>query len=352
MSNYTFLERIFSIKNQYSQNNRIFKVVCVLGVQIKIRSKKLEHIKQQEYKLDTALEFSQKCLEQINFLEEGVDYLKNYPLDWYDERQYVENLKIQFCRANGYSLNLENPKTLSEKLYWLRAYDNTPLKTQLADKYLVREYVKEKIGEEYLIPLLGVYDHFDEIDFDSLPQRFVIKCNHGSSYNIIVGDKSTFNKEEAKIKTTVWLNENFAYRYGEMHYRDIPPKIIIEEYIENIEGAIYDYRYYSFNGKPTNIIVGNIQHNRRAFFDLEWNDLKATYSVCEFEDNVLKPKNLTKMNELASILAQGIKFARIDFYNIGGQIYFGEITFTPRVGNDNFNPPKWNIKLGDLLKLD
>lgn len=145
-------------------------------------------------------------------------------------------------------LDLENPKTYNEKMQWLKLYDSIPMKTRLADKYLVREWVIEKIGEEYLVTLLGVWDNFDEIDFDKLPDKFALKANHGCDWNIIVTDKSKFDKEDARRKFKSWLGINFAFRNGlELHYLNIPPKIIAEEYLEDIN--LYDYKFMCFNGE-------------------------------------------------------------------------------------------------------
>ena len=296
---------------------------------------------------------------RIQFIQDIIDKIRGkkkiIPIDWSDKEKYVENIKQSFKNYYGYDLDLDNPKTFSEKMMWLRVYDNTPLKTKCADKYLVREYVKEKIGEEYLIPLLGVYDNFDDIDFDSLPNQFVMKCNHGSGYNIIVKDKTNFDKESAKEKINKWLNEDFGTLYGEIHYSSIKRKIIIEQYIENIDGDIEDYKYCCFNGKPYYIMYctdrasGNTKY---TFLDLNCKNLQFNCHGELFTKNVEPPINLQLMYVLAEKLSNDFKQVRVDLYNIEGKIYFGELTFTPFGGYYNFQPSEWNFKLGELLDLN
>ena len=169
---------------------------------------------------------------------------------------YAGELKDWYKLHTGKTLDLENPQTLNEKIQWLKLFDTTPLKTRLTDKYLVREWVREQIGEKYLIPLLGVWDNFDEIDFDALPEKFVLKANHGCHWNIVVKNKKEFNKDDAKEKMNKWLNTNYAFIYGlELQYKEIKPRIIAEKYLENYHGDIYDYRIWCLNGHPVYIAV-------------------------------------------------------------------------------------------------
>lgn len=297
------------------------------------------------------IKFIQKIIDKIR----GKKHFKHIKIDWKNKELYVQNIKNSFKNCYGYDLDLENPKTLSEKMMWLRVYDNTPLKTKCADKYEVREYVKEKIGEEYLIPLLGVYDDFDEIDFDKLPNQFVMKCNHGCGYNIIVKDKNNFNKEEAKEKINTWLKEDFGAKFGEIHYSSIKPRIIIEEYIENIDGDIEDFKYFAFDGKVHSIMYCTDRASgvvKNSFFDLNWKNLYFHYFGELLTKEVEKPKNFELMNEIAEKLSKDFKHVRVDLYNIEGKIYFGELTFTGYGGYYNFQPIEWNRKLGDLLDLN
>lgn len=191
-----------------------------------------------------------------------------------DSSKYPTELARWYESVIGTPLDLENPQTFNEKIQWLKMYDSTSLKTRLTDKYLVREWVAEKIGERYLIPLLGVWGTFNEIDFDTLPNQFVLKANHGSGWNVIVKDKFTLNKVDAKAKFDEWIKLNYAYIAGlELHYKDIVPKIIAEKYIENDEGGVYDYKIHCFNGKPMYIhYIGDRAYHtaKEAFFDTEW----------------------------------------------------------------------------------
>lgn len=262
-----------------------------------------------------------------------------------------------YKKRTGKKLNLENPVTFNEKIQWSKLYDVTPLKTQLADKYLVREWVKEKIGEEYLIPLLGVWDKFDDIDFDKLPDQFVLKANHGSGWNIIVTDKKQFNRVEAKKKFDRWLNTNFAYLTLEMQYEDIKPKIIAEKYIVNENNDLPDYKFFCFDGKVFclyTMINYTFDHSKGqlGFFDRDYKLMpyhRGEYAP--IKEQLPKPKNFEKMVELAEILSKGFKHVRVDFYNLNGKIFFGEMTFTTSGGFAVFVPEEFDLLLGKQWNL-
>ncbi len=256
---------------------------------------------------------------------------------------------------NGESvLNLNNPMTFNEKIQWIKLYDSTPLKTRLADKYLAREWLAKKIGEEYLVPLLGVWDSFDEINFQSLPESFVLKCNHGSGWNIIVTNKAQFDIQSAKLHFDEWMKLNYAYINLEMHYRDIPRKIIAEKYLDVSDG-IKDYRFYCFNGMPfqcwVDLYSGTPDHIR-SIFDMNWNKINMR---CGWPDGgeklSKKPKNFEKMKKFSEKLSQPFAFARVDFFEVNEKLYMGEMTFTPMNGMGKFDPPEWDIKLGNQLVL-
>lgn len=270
--------------------------------------------------------------------------------------QYEENLKEWYYDKTGTTLNLEHPVTFNEKIQWLKLYDNTKLKTRLADKYLVREYIKEKIGKQYLIPLLGVYDNFDAINFEELPQKFVMKSNHASGWNIIVENKDSLDIEEARNKFKYWLGKNYAFNVGlELQYKNIVPKIIIEKYIDNGNNELFDYRFFCFSGKVHSIWVdvdsGKPTH-KRNIYDLDWTLLPLTVNYPNDKELERKPQNFKKMIELAEILSEGFKFVRVDLYEVDGNIYFGEMTFTPQSGIGEWNPPEYNKLMGDLIILE
>ncbi len=270
---------------------------------------------------------------------------------------YTKELEDWYNRAMKAELDLDNPKTFNEKIQWMKLYDSTPIKTRLADKYLVRDWVTEKIGEKYLIPLLGVYDNFDDIDFDKLPNRFVIKCNHGCAYNIIVKDKNTFDKDDARHRVQHWMKENFAFKVGlELHYRDIQPKIIIEQFIENKSADdLYDYKFWCFDGQVKYIQFlseRNTAGLKMAFYDLKWNKQSFVYSYPLDQKEIPRPDNLDEMIHLAEKLSKGFSHVRVDFYRLDdGTIYFGEMTFTSASGAGKWNDEKIHRQLGDWIKL-
>lgn len=307
-------------------------------------------------------------LKSIKTIRSIYNLLKKYFLtprpkkvDWSKEdfasyKKNIENAYFQYC-GKKLKLNKENTgnlKTFSEKMQWLRVYDNSPLKTQLADKYLVREWVKNKIGEEYLIPLLGAWENFDDIDFEKMPASFVLKCTHGCGYNIVVPEKSVFNIAEAKIKMDGWMEENFAHYYGEIHYSTIKPRIIAEKYIESFGGDVEEYKFFCFNGTPYFILycfgreAGRLE---RAFYDLQWKRQDFHYLNETFTANAQKPSNLESLTQIAEVLGKDFKHVRVDLYNTKEQIYFGEMTFTTYGGYVRFQPSSKDEELGRLIVL-
>ncbi|MBE6453852.1 MAG: hypothetical protein E7017_03075 [Alphaproteobacteria bacterium] len=269
---------------------------------------------------------------------------------------YPSALCDWYKNVTGYNLNLDNPQTFNEKIQWLKLYDSTPLKTRLADKYLVRDWVKEKIGEQYLIPLLGVYDKFEDIDFAKLPNQFVIKCNHGSGYNIIVTDKEKLNLYDTKQKINKWMKENYAFKCGfELQYRDIKPKIIIEQFLSDNEcDELRDYKITCFNGVPEFIWIDECRYSdhKRNLYDLNWNQLnyKINSKYTTFPSPP-KPFCLDKIISLAKILSEGFSYVRVDFYLVNNKIYFGEMTFTSSSGTEDVLPQSFDKYLASKLVL-
>lgn len=304
-------------------------------------------------KLRKATSTANYCKEYVNAYrkQEKYEYYKNTP-----SKYYIQELGDWFKACTGETLDLENPVTYNQKIQWLKVYDTTPLKTQLTDKYLVRDWVKDKIGEKYLTKLLGVWHNFDDIDFDSLPDKFVLKANHASGFNYIVSDKAKFNRSDARFKFQKWMNTNFAYFWGiELQYRDIKPLIIAEEYLENDDRDLYDYKFWCFNGKPMYIQFlseRNVGGLKMAFFDTEWNKLDFVYNHPLLSHPVEKPDNLDEMLKIAETLSQGFAHVRVDLYRLNnGEIKFGEMTFTSSSGACHWNSPEANKKLGDLITL-
>ncbi|CRF35684.1 glycosyltransferase [Brachyspira suanatina] len=266
-------------------------------------------------------------------------------------------IKEQFRNALGYELNLENPRTFNEKLQWLKLYYHDPLMTKCADKYLVREYIKETIGEKYLIPLIGVWDKVEDINFDSLPNQFVLKVNWGSGQNIIVKDKSQLDIEETKNKLRYWMlpTSNHYYYSYEWPYKNIEPKIICEKYI-SFNKSFFDHKIYCFNGKPYFMHIVENPHSNYTkvnMYDINGHKLDLIFDNYEHIQNLndYTPQYLALLFKLSSQISNHFINARVDFYIMNNNIYFGEITFTPSNGIGKFEPQEWDYKFGELLKL-
>lgn len=268
-------------------------------------------------------------------------------------------LKILFRLRMGYKLDLDNPQTFCEKIQWLKLYNRKPEYTQMVDKYAVKKYVANIIGEEYIIPTLGVWDRFEDIDFDKLPKQFVLKTTHdGGSYGIVIcKDKDVFDYKAAK-KTINRSLRRCSYKVmREWPYKNVKRQIIAEEYLECMGNTdLIDYKFYCFNEQPLYCQVIKDRNSKETidFFDQEWNhqvfyglNPKAIQSSYPID----RPINYDKMVEVASKLSHNIPFARVDLYNIGGKIYFGEITFFPASGFGVFTPSEWDYKLGEWIKL-
>jgi hypothetical protein len=280
----------------------------------------------------------------------------NYKIQKYaPEDKYPEILSDWFQTKNGKKLHLSNPKTFNEKIQWLGLYDLTALKTRLCDKYLVREWIKEKIGEEYLIPLLGVYNSFDEINFDELPDQFALKANHGCGWNVIVKDKKVLDMQKIKSDFAFWMSSNYAYQFGlQLQYRDIEPKIIIEQYMKNLDGDLFDYKVFCFDGKPVYIMFlsDRAVGLKMAFYDTDWNLQPFVYSYPRNDKVVPKPACLEEMLRLSEKLSKGFSHVRVDFYVLNdGTIKFGEMTFSSASGTCKWNPPEYDLILGDMITL-
>lgn len=269
--------------------------------------------------------------------------------------EYPKMLAERYEQVIGHKLNWDDLQTYTEKMQWAKLYDKNPLKAVLTDKYLVREWVEKTIGGEYLIPLLGVWDRFDDIDFSVLPDRFVLKTNHGSGTNLIVKDKSKLNLKRAKRMFDDFMSIDYAYNSDfEMHYTDIKPKIIAEKYMETSTGELPDYKFLCFDGRPYYCWVdsGRFTNHTRNIYDLDWNlqPWGQCYPISEV--SIKKPVQFETMVKLAQRLSEGFPHVRVDFYNIDGNIYFGEMTFTNASGLERIYPDEWDKRLGDLWNLN
>ena len=270
-----------------------------------------------------------------------------------DDRTYIEKL---YRARMGRDLNLENPKLFSEKLQWLKLYDRNPLYTQLVDKYRVREYVAEKLGEEYLIPLLGVWDDPDEIDFDALPDQFVLKCNHNSGTGMcICRDKSKLDYDKVRKELKKGLREDFYRKNREWPYKDVSRKIICEQYLTDSTGSeeLTDYKFFCFHGevKCFKVDFGRFLEHHANWYDKAGNLLPFGETVCTpcFERTIVFPQNLNDMFYAAEKVAEDCQFMRVDLYNVGGRIYIGELTLIPAAGWGTFTDSRWDEILGQWL---
>jgi len=252
-------------------------------------------------------------------------------------------------------MNLKNPQTFNEKMQWLKLYDRNPLYTHLADKYSAREFVKERIGQQYLNELINVYSSVNEIDFESLPDQFALKANHGCGWNIICHDKSQLDIELSKAQLSKWLKSNFYNQKGEWQYKNIPPRIICERYLGDLNKEIaIDYKFYCFTGKPkyVNVVLGRFNNHTEAYYDEKW-ELQSFHDDYPFiEKEVPKPDQWELMVELAKKISEGINFCRVDLYDFNGGVFFGEITFYPYSGFQKFIPPETDFLFGELVSLE
>lgn len=284
-----------------------------------------------------------------------VNALKSFGfLNWMPDKMF---LKYVFHGIMGYKLNLNDPKTFNEKLQWLKLYNRKPEYTMMVDKYKVREYIKEQLGEEYLIPLLGVWDDPDKIDFDALPDQFVLKCNHNSGLGMcICKDKSKLDIPKVKAELRKGLAQDYYLTGREWPYKDVPRKIIAEKYMTDESGELVDYKVHNFGGTPQFILVCSQRFSEEGlhedFYNTSWErlDLKRPARPCT-EEGKSEPSELRKMLAFSSELSKNIPFARTDFYQVNGKLYFGEITLFPASGFEKFEPELWDRKLGDWVKL-
>ena len=267
-------------------------------------------------------------------------------------------LKLIFRGMTGKKLDLKNPQTFDEKLQWLKLYDRKPEYTMMVDKYAVREYIAKTIGEEYLIPLLGVWDSPEEIDFDALPDRFVMKCNHNSGKGMIIcKDKSKLDVELAKKKLSEGLAEDYYLTSREWPYKNVRRKIIAEKYMEDNETKeLRDYKFFCFDGEAKALYIttewkGAETEGKMDFFDINFNhlDIRRKYPNADVPPE--KPKNFDEMRRLAEKLSQNILHLRVDFYEVNGKTYFGELTFTTGAGFATFEQEEWEKTFGDWIKL-
>lgn len=266
-------------------------------------------------------------------------------------------VKMMFYRDMGYNLNLDNPVTFNEKLQWLKVYNHRPEYTAMVDKAAAKEYVASVIGPEYIIPTLGVWDTFEEIDFSTLPEKFVLKTTHDSQSVVICTDKSKFDVEAARERLTASLGRSYYLKYREWPYKNIKPRILAEEYMVDESGTeLKDYKFSCYDGDAKDVMLCYDRASgdtKFYFFDRAWNLLRYNRRGKQAPEGftVPKPKNMDLMFDIASRLSEGIPYLRVDLYNVDGHIYFGELTFFPRSGCDNNLLRETDLLFGSRIQL-
>lgn len=265
----------------------------------------------------------------------------------------IRSLKRRFKRIHGFELNLSNPQTFTEKMQWIKLYGKLERFSKYVDKYEVRQIIKEKIGEQHLVPLIGIYENVYNIEFESLPKSFVMKATHGCGWNIIVKDKLLLDWNDTREKMNRWVNSNWYNNSNEPNYKPLKGRVIIEELLQDPSGDLKDFKFFCFHGNPKYIQVDGDRFNnqKRDIFDLGWNKLPYEVVYPNFPKTLDKPKHLNDMISIARQLAQGFAFVRVDLYYFNNLIYFGELTFVPSSGFNRY-PIEHDRLLGNLLDLN
>lgn len=266
-------------------------------------------------------------------------------------------IKISYKLKLKKALNLKNPRTYNEKIQWLKLYDRKPEYTTMVDKYEVKKYIAKKIGEEYVIPTIGIWDSFEDIDFDTLPNQFVLKCTHDSGGLVICQNKELLDIKSAKAKLCKSLRKNYFWLGREWPYKNVKPRIIAEKYMEDSETKeLRDYKFFCFNGVAKALFIATERGNKNEetkfdFFDMNFNHLPFTNGHPNAKTTPKKPASFDIMKTLAEKLSSGIPHLRVDFYEVDGKVYFGELTFSHWGGMVPFEPEEWDYKFGEYITL-
>lgn len=330
---------------QNKENVKVFLAVSVKH-RVSIISQLQNHGLKDIFLIDSIV--VAQIMESIDHADDSVK-LRYHTL--YDNKEYLAE---RFKKRTGYQLNFENPQTFNEKLQWLKLYDHNPDYTKMVDKQAVKKYVADKIGEEYIIPSLGVWDKFEDIDFLKLPKQFVLKCTHDCGSIILVEDRDKLNYEMAKTKLNAALSANYYWKGREWPYKNVKRRIVAEPYMESPEYMI-DYKFLCFQGKAKMIFTCTERFEKDGlkvtFFDLDWRKQNFERHYPMSTKKIVRPKNLELMIKLAEQLSSGIPFVRVDFYEIKEKVYFGEMTFFPGGGMEEFRPEEWDFILGKWIEL-
>ena len=329
------------------------KLRKILHIPAKIMKKSYKAVFYRKFDVDEKVSALEK---RIRGLEAEQEKLCNLLYSSMDPDFYPLAIKQWYQDKTGKILDLDKPRTFNEKIQWLKLYDNDPRKTTLSDKYMVRDWIKEKIGEEYLINLIAVFDKAEQIDFDILPDSFIIKPNHASAMYCIVKDKNQEDLEKIRQQAAGWLEVNYAFANGfELQYNNIPRKLLVEEYHENGNDRLKDYKFWCFDGKCRfiNYIIDRNKGTRSGLYDQEWNRLPFTPGAfTPIQEKIPMPEQIPQMIKIAETLAEGFAHVRVDLYLLDdGSIKFGEMTFTTSSGLCNWKPSEANLWVGDMLSL-
>lgn len=266
-------------------------------------------------------------------------------------------IKLRYLRKMGKWLDLDNPVTFNEKLQWLKAYDHNPLYTSIVDKQEVKKIIADKIGSEYIIPTLAVYERPEDIDWEKLPERFVLKCTHDSGGVVVCKDKDQLDRKKALKKLSKHYKRNYYYNKREWPYKNIKPRIIAEAYMEDRDGSgeLKDYKFFCFDGVPKMLFVASDRHKKTEtkfdFFDMDFKHLPIINGHPNSDVPPQKPASFEQMKKLAAELSAGFPHVRVDLYEINGKIYFGEMTLYHYSGTVPFEPEIWDTTMGEWLKL-
>ena len=296
------------------------------------------------------------CLKLLKIIKNPykIKYIwyKHFCIKKVSDKKYLEAF---YSAAFGHKMDFDNPKTYNQKLQWLKLYYRNPKYVDLVDKYEVKKIVEDIIGKEYLIDTYGIYSSFSEIDFSILPDQFVLKCTHDSGSVILCKDKKKLNLEEAREKLEYRLFQNPFWDNREWPYKNVVPRIICEKYLKNDdESEILDYKFMCFDGEPKCVFICSNRLGKELyvdFFDLEWNHLPFERHYHNSPEKIDPPKNLELMISLAKKLSKGMPHVRVDFYEVNGRVYFGELTFFPGSGAEEFTPDFYDKMLGDWITL-
>lgn len=273
---------------------------------------------------------------------------------WMSDESFIRK---EFKYALGYRLDLDNPKTFNEKLQWLKLYDRRAIYSTMVDKHAVKQYVSELIGEEYIIPTLGVWDRPEDIDFEKLPNQFVLKCTHDSGGIVICKDKSKIDKTAIIRKLNACLKRRYFFIHREWSYKNVKPRIIAEQYMEDkTDGELRDYKFYCFDGFVKALLLATNRQSEGGpyfdYFDSNFNHLALTNHWHKNAAKIPhKPSHFDEMVRLSQVLSKGIPHVRVDFYEANGHVYFGELTFYDMGGYLRIHPEEWEVEWGDLIKL-